>query len=156
MQSHKVEKKSINSPKNWLTLQPAIQENLCCCQVTDYDVKEMMKEVGVEIQGRIYYEDFVKMMTGKIGRAHRRVSAWLLVSQSDSIIIFIFFFFVIFKTWCWLVDIASIWGVDYKQSNKCMWVRPYGVLHIVHLSALVAGNLHDSPTPVWSFVWWPN
>ena len=46
----------------------------CVFQVSDRDVKEMMKEVGVEIQGRIYYEDFVKMMTGKIGRAQRRVS----------------------------------------------------------------------------------
>ncbi len=44
-----------------------------CMQVSDKDIRDMMKEVGVEIKGRIYYEDFVRMMTGKIGRAHRRV-----------------------------------------------------------------------------------
>ena len=34
----------------------------------------MLKEVGVEINGRIYYEDFVKMMAGTIGKQQREVS----------------------------------------------------------------------------------
>ena len=52
-------------------------------QVSDKDVREMMKEVGVEIKGRIYYEDFVRMMTGKIGKAHRRVRHTYLFIKND-------------------------------------------------------------------------
>ena len=33
----------------------------------------MLKEIGVEINGRIYYEDFVKMMGGTIGKRQRQV-----------------------------------------------------------------------------------
>ncbi|ESO01908.1 hypothetical protein HELRODRAFT_161106 [Helobdella robusta] len=41
--------------------------------VTDPDLDIMMKTVGVVIKDRIFYEDFVKMMAGTIGKSQRRV-----------------------------------------------------------------------------------
>lgn len=49
-------------------------------ELSEKDLDTMMKAAGVVIKDRIFYEDFVKMMTGKIGRTHRKA---LLMSRDD-------------------------------------------------------------------------
>ncbi|KAI0219184.1 putative calmodulin-like protein 2 [Lamellibrachia satsuma] len=52
--------------------------------VSTADVKEMLREAGVTSKhGRIYYEDFLKMMTGQIGEKQRSM-ATLGSSDADS------------------------------------------------------------------------
>ena len=41
--------------------------------VTSADVKDMLKVAGVSAGGRIYYEDFVKMMADQISSAQQEV-----------------------------------------------------------------------------------
>lgn len=55
--------------------------------LTDKDVKDMMKEAGVE-GNRIFYEDFVRIMMGEIGRAQKQftgteASDFVVVKQSN-------------------------------------------------------------------------
>ena len=43
-------------------------------KVTERDVTLMLREAGVTVDGRIYYEDFLKIMAGQIGQQQKRVS----------------------------------------------------------------------------------
>lgn len=49
--------------------------------LTDKDVETMMKVAGVPLQDRIFYEDFVKMMTGSIGLGQNPASS----AETDSL-----------------------------------------------------------------------
>ena len=43
-------------------------------QVSDADVALMLREAGVAVDGRIYYEDFLKIMAGQIGKQQKKVN----------------------------------------------------------------------------------
>ena len=43
-------------------------------KVTERDVTLMLREAGVTVDGRIYYEDFLKIMPGQIEQQQKRVS----------------------------------------------------------------------------------
>ena len=43
-------------------------------KVAERDVTLMLREAGVIVDGRIYYEDFLDIMAGQIGQQQKRVS----------------------------------------------------------------------------------
>lgn len=51
--------------------------------MTERDVALMLKEAGVSVDGRIYYEDFLKIMAGQIGKQQKKVLSRVEFAESS-------------------------------------------------------------------------